>query len=264
MRHIDYELDYFTNENKKREEIEKMKRKDLIKNLEDYKMALINVDMVEGFVNFGAMADQSYNALVPEQMKIMDDYIERNEFVGLIGEWHDENSREFDTYPVHCVKNTAEAEFIPEIRERVYKKNENGIYIKEDGGVILNNGLLRTNGVLKENIYDYGKNSINGMLNGKLREDVTKMENLAMVVFNGVCEDLCVEDAARTFARLMDELNREVAIYVVANTVDTFDAPYHNRNEWKTIARKVLEQAGIKYVENYEELKEEEKKLGLR
>ena len=52
-------------------------------------------------------------------------------------------------------------------------------------------------------------------------------------------------------------------MFVVANTVDTFDAPNHNREEWKKIARMVMEQAGITYVENYEELKERERVLKL-
>lgn len=115
---------------------------------------------------------------------------------------------------------------------------------------------------LKPNVRDYKKNSINGVLD-QVRSDIRNMKNLKMVVFNGVCEDLCVEDFARTYARYLDEINRIVNLYVVASTVDTFDGLEHNREDWKKIARAVMEQAGIKYVADYEELKEEEKKLGL-
>lgn len=221
-----------------------MERKEIVKNLEDYRKALYNIDMVEGFVNFGAMANQAYNELVPEQMNIMDDFLEEGEAVNLIGEGHNKEAVEFDNYPEHCVLGTPEADFIPEIQDRVYVKNEKGILVP--------------------NVRVYRKNSINGMLNDQVREDIKKMTNLKMAVFNGVCEDLCVMDFVRTYARYVNELNRRVNLYVVANTVDTFDAPGHNREEWKKIARMVMEQAGVKYVENYEELKDEEKKLGLR
>ncbi len=218
-----------------------MERKELKKNLEDYRKALYNIDMVEGFVNFGAMANKDYNDLVPTQMQIMDDYLQASESVNLIAEGHDDDAIEFDNYPKHCVLGTPEADFIPEIQKRIYDNN-----------------------VLVPNVRVYRKNSINGMLNDQVREDIKKMKNLKMVVFNGVCEDLCVMDFVRTYARYMNEINKRVNLYVVANTVDTFDAPGHNRQEWKDIARKVMEQAGVKYLENYEELQDEEKKLGLR
>lgn len=221
-----------------------MERKNIIKNLEDYRKALYNIDMVEGFVNFGAMANPAYNELVPEQMRIMDDFLEEGESVNLVGEGHTHDAVEFDDYPGHCEIDTPEAEFIPEIKDRVYEKNAKGILVP--------------------NVRVYRKNSINGMLNDQVRADIKAMKNLKMAVFNGVCEDLCVMDFVRTYARYLNEINRRAKIYVVANTVDTFDAPGHNREEWKKIARMVMEQAGVKYVENYDELKEEEKKLGLR
>ena len=102
------------------------------------------------------------------------------------------------------------------------------------------------------------------MLNPKLLEDLKRMKNLKEVIFTGVCEDLCVMDFARTFARYMDELNRPVNMFLLANAVDTFDAEYHNREHWKNVAKEVMERAGIQYVMDFNELKKEEKKLNLR
>ena len=70
-------------------------------------------------------------------------------------------------------------------------------------------------------------------------------------------------DFARTYARFLDEINREAKIFVVRNAIDTFDAPGHNREEWMDIAEKVMTQAGIIYVDNIEELEEKEKQLQL-
>lgn len=199
-----------------------------IKELKDYKKALYIIDMVEGFVNIGAMANPEYNKLVPEQLKIINEFRKNNELVNFICEGHNENALEFNTYPKHCVKGTKEAELIPELKPQIELPNTK----------------------------IYQKNSINGMLNDQLRSDILKMENLEETIFVGVCEDLCVMDFARTYARYMDEINHKTKLYVIGNAVDTFDGPNHNREEWKKIARMVMEQAGITYLNNFEELKE--------
>lgn len=206
------------------------------KKLEDFERCIFNIDMVEGFVNIGPMSNKKYNLLVPAQKEIMDDIRENGELITFIGEAHSENASEFKNYPPHCEVGTKEAEFISDFNEYL--------------------GYVNT--------LIYRKNSINGMLNPKLLEDLKMMTNLKEVIFTGVCEGLCVMDFARTFARYMDELNRTVNMFVSSNAVDTFDAKYHNREHWKSVAKEVMESAGIKYVENFEELKKEEKKLNLR
>ena len=206
-----------------------------IKRLKEYKRALYNIDMVQGFVNFGAMANPDYNKMVPEQLRIMKDFLKTGDAINLIGEGHVKGATEFDSYPEHCVLGTPEADFIPEFGE----------FLELPDTRI------------------YRKNSINGMLNEQLRSDIVKMTGLQEAVFCGVCEDLCVMDFVRTYARFMDEINRKVKLFVVGNTVDTFDGPGHNRDEWKKIARMVMEQAGVVYVDSFEELKEKEKTLVL-
>ena len=173
--------------------------------------------------------------VIAEQLKIMFDLVPDNEALNFIGEGHKKDATEFLNYPKHCLLNTPEAEFIEEFKPFLELPNTRV----------------------------YRKNSINGMLNEEVRKDLEDMKNLKEIIFMGVCEDLCVMDFARTCARYLDEINRKVNMFVVANTVDTFDAPNHNREEWKKIARMVMEQAGITYVENYEELKEREKVLKL-
>lgn len=206
------------------------------KELNEFERSVYLIDMVEGFVNTGAMANPSYNELVPEQVRVLDDFAKSGESINLIGEWHDKDCTEFISYPPHCIKDTLEANFIPEFLKYMDYVNTRIYY----------------------------KNSINGMLNDKLRQDIINMKNLREAVFMGVCEDLCVMDFVRTYARFMDEINRKVDIYVVENGVDTFDSPYHNRQMWKDIARKVMEQAGAIYVKDFNELKIKEKSKGMR
>lgn len=202
---------------------------------ENIRKALYMIDMNNGFVNFGNMANPKYNELVNEQLKLINKFRKENQLVNFVLEGHTTDSIEFDSYPSHCVFGTKEAELIPE-------------FIDEQN---------------KENTRTYYKNSINGMLNRNLQDDIKNQDNLNEIVIGGVCADLCVMDFARTFSRYLDEINRRAKIFVVENTIDTYDSLDHNREEWMDISKKVMTQAGIIMVPNIEELERKEKELGL-
>ena len=212
-----------------------MDRKSKKEVYENIRKALYMIDMNNGFVNFGNMANPKYNELVNEQLKLVNKFRKENQLVNFVLEGHTTDSIEFDSYPSHCVLGTKEAELIPE-------------FINEQN---------------KENTRTYYKNSINGMLNRNLQDDIKSQDNLNEIVIGGVCADLCVMDFARTFSRYLDEINRRAKIFVVENTIDTYDSLEHNREEWMDISKKVMTQAGIIMVPNIEELERKEKKLGL-
>ena len=212
-----------------------MDRKSKKEVYENIRKALYMIDMNNGFVNFGNMANPKYNELVNEQLKLVNKFRKENQLVNFVLEGHTTDSIEFDSYPSHCVLGTKEAELIPE-------------FIDEQN---------------KENTRTYYKNSINGMLNRNLQDDIKSQDNLNEIVIGGVCADLCVMDFARTFSRYLDEINRRAKIFVVENTIDTYDSLEHNREEWMDIAKKVMTQAGIIMVSNIDELERKEKELGL-
>ena len=212
-----------------------MDRKSKKEVYENIRKALYMIDMNNGFVNFGNMANPKYNELVNEQLKLINKFRKENQLVNFVLEGHTTDSIEFDSYPSHCVLGTKEAELIPE-------------FIDEQN---------------KENTRTYYKNSINGMLNRNLQDDIKNQDNLNEIVIGGVCADLCVMDFARTFSRYLDEINRRAKIFVVENTIDTYGSLEHNREEWMDIAKKVMTQAGIIMVPNIEELERKEKELGL-
>ena len=199
----------------------------------EFLKALFMIDMNNGFVNFGPMANPKYNDLVPEQQALIEMFREEDELVNFILENHDKNALEFVSYPEHCVEGTEEAKLIPEFQDEENKPN------------------TRT----------YYKNSINGMLNRTLQDDIKDLKRLKMIVLAGVCGDLCVMDFGRTLLRYLDEINHDLKVFVVKSCIDTFDAPGHNREEWLEIAYKVLEQAGAVVVEDVEDLKGKVKQL---
>lgn len=196
---------------------------------------LYNIDMNNGFVNFGPMANPEYKKLVPEQIKMFEKMIREDGQINFVLEAHNKNANEFKSYPPHCIKGTKEADVIDEF---IKYKNIPGVRV-------------------------FGKNSINGMFNKDVRRQILELKALKEVIIEGVCADLCVMDFARSLARYFDEIDRDTKIFVVKNAIDTFDAPGHNRNEWLDIAEKVMRQAGIEYVEDINELEEKEQQYNL-
>lgn len=201
----------------------------------DYEKSLYIVDMNNGFVNTGLMANPKYNDLVPEQLRFIEKFRCEGELINFILEAHKKDSKEFKTYPIHCLEGSMESMLIPEL-------------IDEQN---------------KENTKTYYKNSINGMLNRNLQDDIKDLKKLREIIIGGVCADLCVMDFALTLLRYLDEINKDTLVFVVKSMIDTFDSPEHNREEWLNIAYKVLKQAGAIIVNDYEELKSYEKKLVL-
>ena len=111
------------------------------------------IDMNNGFVNFGPMANPKYNDLVQEQLKMLEKFKKENQQIDFILEAHDENATEFIKYPKHCIRGTEEADLIPEFQyyqlhgARTYYKNSiNGMLNKDVQGQIK---LLKG---LKENL----------------------------------------------------------------------------------------------------------------
>lgn len=219
------------------EDVKRLAKESEEKNVtkKQFTKALFIVDMNNGFVNFGAMANPEYNSLVPEQLKLIEKFRKEEQLVNFIMEGHLEEAVEFLLYPKHCVFDTPEVELIPEL-----KPEEN-----------------------HENTNIYYKNSINGGLNLDLQIDIEDWSDLKEIVIAGVCTDLCVLDFARTLARFMDEINHKVKIFVVASAVSTFDAPGHNKEEETERAYHMMEATGIEIVEDFEALEKREKELKL-
>ena len=74
---------------------------------------LIVVDMINGFVEEGAMADKYISHIIPEIEKL----IQENKEVIFIKDCHNKDCAEFKSYPEHCIKGTKEAEIVDELKK---------------------------------------------------------------------------------------------------------------------------------------------------
>ena len=91
----------------------------------------------------------------------------------------------------------------------------------------------------------YKKNSTSTIFANNFMNDIEKMKQLKKVIVTGCCTDICVLNLAIPLINYFDELDRQVEITVIEDAVETYDAPYHNRDEYNQIALKLMRQAGI-------------------
>ncbi len=191
------------------------------KELEELKQLLIIVDMVNGFVKEGAMADKKIAHIIPEQLRLIKMILEKNEGLAFIKDNHELGCREFERFPIHCVIGTEEAELVDELKP----------YEKE--------ALV------------YSKNSTSAIFAPNFMKDIQRMKNLKEVIITGCCTDICDMNLAIPLQNYFDQNNQKVDIIVPTNAVETYDAPYHNRDEYTKMAYKFLEQSGIQLVKKY-------------
>ena len=79
------------------------------------KKLLLVIDMINGFVKEGALADKQINNITPNIIKLIEEYIKNNDDIISIQEGHSQNSKEFESFPHHCILGTEEAELIKEL-----------------------------------------------------------------------------------------------------------------------------------------------------
>ena len=192
------------------------------KELKEIRELLIIVDMVNGFVREGIMADPYIEHIIPEQIRLIKEFLEKKEGIAFVKDVHSEDSIEFKTFPKHCVKGTSEAEVIDELKS------------------------------FEEDVLVYEKNSTSAMFAKNFLRDIDEMINLRNIVITGCCTDICDLNLAIPLKNYFNEYNREVDIYVPVNAVETYDAPNHNRAEYNEIAFKLMKQSGLKLVKKYE------------
>lgn len=186
-----------------------------MKNKEEIKELLIVVDMINGFVKEGALADPYINHIVLGLKRLIE-YYKKNNGVAFIQDTHKSDCPEFKKFPPHCLEGTRESEIIDELKPYV-----NGSYI-------------------------YNKNSRSTLFAKGFISDLEKMKNLKKVVVTGCCTDLCVLDLAIPLVNYFDEINRDTQVVVPMDLVETYDACGHNREEYNNMAFKLMEQEGVK------------------
>ncbi|MGL4991958.1 MAG: cysteine hydrolase family protein [Sarcina sp.] len=183
--------------------------------------AVIIIDMVKGFYDVGPLSNPYVKNIIPNIIKLYNNTKDYKKIFFI--DSHNENSREFSSYPKHCIKGTTESELIDELIESDVLKSKNSIFIKKNS----------TNGFHCEQMK-------------KLLDDKT-LKNFIVV---GVCSDICVKNFVISAVTYFNQNNLEKEIVVPINMVETYDAPYHNREFWNLTSLFEMKANGVKLVKN--------------
>lgn len=171
-----------------------------LSSLDKEKTALFVVDMVNGFVYSGALASPR----VANKVQNIVDLNKRMKGYKKVFflDTHDENSLEFRSFPMHCIKGEKEAELIDELKSED-SQGEETFYIEKNS----------TNGFHAEGFKAWIKNYGD------------KVDNY---VITGCVTDICVLQFSLTLKSYFNENNKEKRIIVPVNTVETYSGGTHD------------------------------------
>lgn len=185
---------------------------------EELQELLIVVDMINGFIKEGNMADPTINHITPKIIKLIEKFIENGEGIAFIRDAHKIDATEFKKFLIHCLEGTSESELIDELKPY------------EEYGIT------------------YKKNSTSTMFAQNFMTDLEKMKKLRKVIVTGCCTDICIMNLVIPLINYFDEQNRDVEVIVQTDAVETYNAPNHNREEYNEMALKLMKQAGGKLI----------------
>lgn len=154
----------------------------------------IVVDVLNGFCKHGNLASPRCDAVIPAIKQVVEERMRAEDDIIFLADTHDANDREFEIFPVHCVRGTSEAEVVPELQP-----------------------FLRDSTLIRKRRYS---GFFETDLEGRLM--LAKPERVTVV---GVCIDICV------LHTVADLRNRDYHAVIPAHAVATFDAPGHPGDE---------------------------------
>ena len=195
--------------------------KETVQNYQELKKILVVVDMVNGFVKNGSLADPYIAHIIAEQIRLIKRFLEQKQGVLFIKDAHTKDSNEFASFPPHCIKGTEEAELVDELKpyEQVAMSIE--------------------------------KNSTSAIFATGFMELIRRMENLKRVVTVGCEADICVPNLAIPLQNYFNEVNQSTQVIVPLNAIETFDGPGHDRKEYFEIGTKMMTGSGVQLVKKY-------------
>ena len=192
-----------------------------LSSLDKDRTALFVVDMVNGFVYSGALASPRVAAIV-ENVVDLNKKMKGYKKVFFL-DTHDENSLEFRSFPMHCIKGEFEAELIPELKTKDSEGQET-FYIE--------------------------KNSTNGFHADGFKQWIKTYEDkVDNYVITGCVTDICVLQFVLTLKTYFNEKNKSVRLIVPANTVETYEVGSHDGDLINLFALYNMHISGIEIVD---------------
>lgn len=164
-------------------------------------VALISVDLIKGFCDFGPLASPRVADIVAPTVDLMNKYWQMGgRKILLSQDAHDAQAVEFAAWPSHCVRGSTEAETVDAIRSLPFFDQ-----------ILLMN-----------------KNSISSGLNQEFGLWIDSHPQVNMYIVVGDCTDLCTYQLAMFLRLSANEHQIPRRILIPANCVATYDLSVEN------------------------------------
>ena len=172
------------------------------------------VDMIEGFINFGALSSPEIKSIVEPMRSFLQNTKENKIF---LVDSHNEEAEEFKDFPPHCIKGSGEDKVISELEEFAEIK--------------------------------FMKNSFNAFHSEQFRSYLIRnMDKYRNYYIIGCCTDICVLNLALTMKTYFNEHNLANEVYVIRELVETFNLPDHDQAASNESAISVMKTNGVKVI----------------
>jgi len=161
-------------------------------------VAILSVDLVNGFCSTGPLASPRVQAIVPAVTRLFQDarlYGIRN--MVFTQDTHEPDAVEFGSFPPHCVRGTLESETIPELKALPFF----------------------------DEIEIIEKNSIHSGINTGLQSWIDAHPRVTTYLILGDCTDLCVYQLAMHLRLDANARQKTRTVIVPEDCVATYDMP---------------------------------------
>ena len=177
------------------------------------------VDMINGFVKEGALHDQKIMDIVPAIQSLLEKEVGRNVFVA---DAHPVQTREFQSYPQHCVIGSFESEVVEELQPYVHEL--------------------------------FHKNSTNTFFSPNFQEFVKeRLDWYQDIIITGCCSDICILQFALSLQAYFNEHNMvNHRVIVPLSCIDTYHIDtIHDSVEWNMFSIRNMAANGIVVVSDF-------------
>ncbi len=171
--------------------------------------AVLAVDVTNGFCRSGALASERVNTIVSPIVHLMKTAWAAGvrQFV-LSQDTHEPDAVEFSSWPAHCVRGTAEAETVDEIKQLPFFNS----------------------------MTVFQKNSLSSLAATDYLVRRQDRPDISTIVVVGDCTDLCIYQLGMDLRTDADALQLQRRVIVPANCVQTYDYQRHPPCKWRPAA----------------------------
>ncbi|MFV0254721.1 MAG: isochorismatase family cysteine hydrolase [Erysipelotrichaceae bacterium] len=186
------------------------------------KKLLVVVDLVNGFINEGALHDNQIKTIIPECKRLIGEFLNAGHEVVAFRDCHNSDDEEFLDYPTHCLRGSNEAEFVDEIKEY------------EDQMIVID------------------KQTTNGFTAEDFQKDIKKYSQMDEIVVVGCCTDICVLQFVMEMVIMHCHFDLKYQLVVPKDACSTYQLEDHNRDDFNAKAYDLMLKNNVKVVDHYE------------